>query len=217
MGRLSEPVTDLSRPLTDSAGIPAGSSSSPTRHSRKSTRRFVRPGMSHVKGDTTTPLLELSIPELVNDTVRNYSKRTAVVFCGQGIRKTWQEFAADIDRLAAGFLALGLKKGDRLGIWSPNRYEWLLTQFATARTGVILVTINPAYKISELKHVLETAGCKAIIMAQQFKSSNYVEMFLQLKVNVSTSEFSEAGLPKLKHAIIIHNQDRHETPAGMHA
>ncbi len=217
MSKLGKPITDLSNPLIDYSIIPACSSSSSGSHGQKSTRKFVRPGMSHVKGDTTTPLLELSIPELVNKTVRNHPQRTAVVFCDQDIRKTWQEFAADIDRLAAGFLALGLKKGDRLGIWSPNCYEWLLTQFATARTGVILVTINPAYKISELGHVLETSGCKAIIMAQQFKSSNYVEMFLQLKVDTSTSEFPDYGLPKLKHAIVIHNQGQNDTPAGMHA
>lgn len=217
MNKLNEPITDLSQPLTGHATTPGRSSSSARSHDHESPRRFVRPGISHVKGDTTTPLLELPIPELVNETVRNHSKRTAVVFCEQDIRKTWQEFAADIDRLAAGFLALGLKKGDRLGIWSPNRYEWLLTQFATARTGVILVTINPAYKVSELEHVLETSGCKAIVMAQQFKSSNYVEMFLQLKASTSTSGFSDCSLPKLKHAIIIHNQDQNETPTGMQA
>ncbi len=217
MTKLSEPITDLSKPLIDHLAIPVGSSSSSMTHSQKSIRKFVQAGMSHVSGDTTTPLLELSIPELVNETVRNHSKRTAVVFCDQDIRKTWQEFATDIDRLAAGFLALGLKKGDRLGIWSPNRYEWLLTQFATARTGVILVTINPAYRISELKHVLETSGCKALVMAQKFKSSNYVEMLLQLKVNAFTSGSSKSSLSNLEHAIIIQNQDQSEIPVGMYA
>ena len=91
--------------------------------------------MSHVFGATDEPLLSKTIPEVLAETVAAWSDRDAAIFPQQNIRWTWTEFAAEIDRLASGLLALGTKKGDRVGIWSPNRVEWLLTQFATARIG----------------------------------------------------------------------------------
>ena len=94
----------------------------------------------------------------------------------KAIRWTWAEFAARVDALAGGLLRLGLGKGDRLGIWAPNRAEWLLTQFATARIGVILVNINPAYRVFELEFALRKTGCTALILAERFKSSDYVGM-----------------------------------------
>jgi len=160
-------------------------------------------------------MLESTIPELVSETVCAHPERTAIVFCDQGIRKTWLGLSKDIDRLAAGFMALGLRKGDRLGIWSPNRYEWLLTQFATARTGLILVTINPAYKVAELQHVLKTSGCKALVMAQQFKSSDYVDMYQQMQAGTPETQTLESRLPDLQHAILIQNQVQNEMPSGM--
>ena len=111
--------------------------------------------MSHVQGSTEEPLLEQTIPELIATTVSKHANRDAVVFADRGIRWSWQQFSNEIDRLAAGFLALGLQKGERLGVWSPNRPEWVLTQFATARLGIILVAINPAFRSAELAHVLK--------------------------------------------------------------
>ncbi|MEK9721793.1 MAG: AMP-binding protein, partial [Quisquiliibacterium sp.] len=93
---------------------------------------------------------------------------------------TWRELQADVDRVAAGLLALGLAKGDRIGIWAPNRYEWLLTQFATARIGLILVNVNPAYRIAELEYALNKVQCKAIITAASFKTSDYLKMLRDL-------------------------------------
>ena len=89
--------------------------------------------------------------------------RDAAVFVEQDKRFTWDELAETVDALAAGLLALGLKKGDRIGIWSPNRWEWLLTQFATARIGLVLVNINPAYRLTELEYALNKVGCSALI------------------------------------------------------
>ena len=108
-------------------------------------------GMSHVIGDTSEPLNEETIPELFARTVSSFPAAGSCGFSAQNIRWNWAEFAEQVDRLAGGLLRLDVKKGDRVGIWSPNRVEWLLTQFATARIGAILVCINPAYRPYELE------------------------------------------------------------------
>ncbi len=215
MNKLGKPIEDLSLPLFDYSILSDSIVSTSRTQTRKQNRKFIQYGQSHVKGDTSVPLLESTIPELVSETVRVHADRIAVVFCDQDIRKTWLDLSKDIDRLAAGFMALGLKNGDRLGIWSPNRYEWLLTQFATARTGLILVTINPAYKVAELRHVLKTSGCKALMLAQQFKSSDYVGMYQQIQAGTTETGTLESSLPDLQHAILIQNQLQNEIPSGM--
>lgn len=133
-------------------------------------------GLSHVAGDTSEPLLELTIPQLLARTVRDNGSREAAVFVEQGKRFTWDEFAAVVDECAAGFLAIGLERGDRVAMWSPNRWEWLVTQFATARVGLILVNINPAYRLAELEYALNKVGCRAIVTAASFKTSDYLGM-----------------------------------------
>ena len=133
-------------------------------------------GRSQVRGATQPPLSDLTIPELLAQTAARFGDRPAAIFREQGIRWTWAEFAAEVDALAAGLQGLGLRKGDRLGIWSPNRSEWVVTQFATARIGVILVNINPAYRLFELEYALELSGCRAIVSAERLKTSQYLEM-----------------------------------------
>ena len=177
-------------------------------------RHFVTPDMSHVRGRTDSPLLELTIPELLARTVELHGAREAAVFPAQGIRWTWEEFAAQVDRLAGALMQLGFVKGDRIGIWSPNRYEWLLTQFATARIGAILVCVNPAYRPSELEFALNKVGCKGLITAQAFKSSDYIGMLRDLAPELDTAEpgrLDAARLPHLKTVIAMGP----ETPAGM--
>ncbi|MDA0704259.1 MAG: AMP-binding protein [Proteobacteria bacterium] len=139
-----------------------------------------RDGRSWVSGPTETPLRFMTIPQMLRDCVSRFGRRDAVIIPEQRIRRSYDEFAHDVDELAAGFLALGLGKGDRVGIWSPNRYEWLLTQFATARIGLILVNINPAYRLTELEYALNKVGCGALVAAQSFKSSEYMKMIRQL-------------------------------------
>ena len=99
-------------------------------------------GKSYVKGVVHPPLVNTIISKLLRDTAKNYGDREALIFPNH--RLTYLDFDNKVDALAKGFLTLGLKKGDRLGIWAPNRLEWVLTQFATARIGVVLVNINPA-------------------------------------------------------------------------
>ncbi|MFK7881644.1 AMP-binding protein [Roseobacter sp.] len=138
--------------------------------------RLPQSGLSHVCGCTDQPLIEATIPQMLADTASRFPDREAAVFLAEGIRWTYSTFATEVDRLAGGLLRLGVTAGDRVGIWSPNRSEWLLTQFATARIGAILVCINPAYRKHELTHALTLSGCKALVTARSFKSSKYVKM-----------------------------------------
>ncbi|MGX9146416.1 AMP-binding protein [Mesorhizobium sp. 128a] len=156
---------------------------------------FIAPidGRAHVSGERTPPLLDKTIPELFSDTVSKYATQDAAVFVGQDKRFTWSELSDTVDTLAAGFLALGLEKGDRVGIWSPNRWEWLVTQFATARIGLILVNINPAYRLTELEYALNKVGCKALVTAASFKTSDYLGM-----IETLAPELAEAVPGKLK-------------------
>lgn len=163
-------------------------------------------GLSYVRGDHAVELDRATIPQLLKRAVKNHGANTALVFSDAGIRKTYEEFDADVDALATSFLALGLDKGDRVGIWSPNRYEWLLTQFATARAGLILVCINPAYRISELEYALNKVSCKALVLAEQFKSSDYIGMITTLAPELETSKggaLRAEKLPHLAHVILI--------------
>ena len=139
-----------------------------------------RNGLSYVRGPSRPPLEYITIPQFLREAAARFGSRDAVVFCEQGLRLSYYEFDRAVDELASGLLALGLNKGDRVGIWSPNRLEWVLTQFATARVGLILVNINPAYRLAELEYSLNKVGCKALISAKSFKGSDYVGMIRKL-------------------------------------
>jgi fatty-acyl-CoA synthase len=137
-----------------------------------------------VRGAIDASLSDLTISELFAGTVARFPDRLAVVFREQGVRWTWRELQDEVDRFAAGLQTLGLKRGDRIGIWSPNRAEWVVTQFATARLGLILVNINPAYRLTELEHALRVSGCRAVVSAVQLKTSKYLEMLQTVRPNL---------------------------------
>ncbi|SOY43573.1 AMP-binding protein [Cupriavidus taiwanensis] len=161
-------------------------------------------GLSHVRGDTSIALSEQTVPALLAQTVAAFPEREAVVFREQGVRWNWREFAEAIDALAGGLHALGLVRGDRVGIWAPNRVEWLVTQFATARLGLVLVNINPAYRLAELEYALNKVGVKAIVAAEAFKTSRYLDMLQALAPELATSAPGtlQAGrLPSLRWVI----------------
>ncbi len=147
-----------------------------------STRPGITPanGISHVAGPTDRPLVDATIPGFLAEVVRRHSSRTAATFCQTGDRWSYADFARKVDRLAAGLLSIGIYRGERVGIWSPNRPEWLLVQFATARIGAILVTINPAYRATELEYALTKVGIKALILAPQFRGSDYMAMLASI-------------------------------------
>ena len=131
---------------------------------------------SHTAGSTEVPLLEETIGANLERAVASFPDREALISRHQGVRYTYSELNAAVDEVARGLLALGLGHGDRLGIWSPNCAEWVLIQFATAKIGVILVNVNPAYRTSELEYALRQSGCRVLIAAPAFKSSDYVAM-----------------------------------------
>jgi len=139
-------------------------------------------------GEGTGQLLYETIGTVFDRVVDAHSEATALVVCHQDIRWTWGEFRDEVDRLAAGLVALGIEPGDRVGIWGPNSYEWVLTQFATARIGAILVNVNPAYRLFELEFALRKTGCKAVVAAEKFKSSEYLHMLNTLVPEIASCE-----------------------------
>ena len=143
---------------------------------------------SHAVGSVDQPLLEETIAANLERTVAAYPDREALVSRHQGIRYTYAELDAAVDEVARGLLALGLERGDRLGIWSPNRAEWVLIQYATAKIGVILVTVNPAFRTSELEYVLSQSGCRMLVAATSFKTSDYVAMVDEVAPSVPNLE-----------------------------
>ena len=165
-----------------------------------------RDGLSHVAGEPAPPLGNETIPQALGEAVSRHGRRRAVVLPQEGLTLTYEEFDRQVDALAAGLLALGLGKGDRVGIWSPNRLEWILTQFATARFGAILVNINPAYRPFELEYALNAVGCRALIAAEAFKSSRYIDMLRELAPELETCEpgrLRSSRLPHLEIAIAM--------------
>ena len=124
-------------------------------------------------GPTAVPLLEETIPQNLARTVAEHGDRDALVSVEQGLRYSYSEFAAEVDRVARGLMATGVAQGDRVGIWSPNYAEWVLVQYATARIGAILVTINPAYRSSELEYVLNQSGTSVLVAVDSLMTSDY--------------------------------------------
>jgi fatty-acyl-CoA synthase len=132
--------------------------------------------LSYANGISNTPLLGETIGANLERAVARFPDREALVARHQGLRFTYEAFNEAVDVVAKGLLALGLEVGDRVGVWSPNCAEWVLVQYATAKTGLILVNINPAYRTSELAYALGQSGCRVLVAAPSFKDSDYAAM-----------------------------------------
>ena len=160
---------------------------------------------SYVRGNNGQPLIGKTIGALLDEVSATDGSREALVAAHQKIRWTYSELKSRSDAFASGLLALGLEPGDRVGIWSPNCAEWTIAQFATAKAGLILVNINPAYRLSELEHVLRAVGCRALITAARFKTSDYIAMIRELvpELGSSKGEMHSSRLPELRHVISI--------------
>jgi len=161
---------------------------------------------SHVKGATEPPLIEHSIGDALALAADRWGERDALVSVGQGIRWNFAELLERSDAFAAGLLALGLNPGDRIGIWAPNCVEWTLTQFAAARAGLILVTINPAYRLSEVEYTVNKVGLSALVAATSFKTSDYPAMIEELAPEIAASapgDLRAKRLPTLRSLILI--------------
>jgi fatty-acyl-CoA synthase len=161
---------------------------------------------SYAHGRAAVTLLGDTIGARLEKTAAEHGEREALVVVHQNVRWTFADLNARAEAFAAGLLALGLQPGDRVGVWSPNNAEWILAQYATAKAGLILVNINPAYRVSELEYVLNKVGCRALVTAQRLKTSDYVAMLNTLAPELATAapgKLSAARLPHLEVLIAI--------------
>lgn len=169
-------------------------------------RSVIRTIPSYVHGTSTTPLSGETIGGLFDRICNIHAGNEALVVCHQQIRWTWSELAERVEACAAGLLSVGLEPGDRVGIWSPNSAEWVITQFATARAGLILVNINPAYRPRELAYALNKTGCRALITAFEFKTSHYTEILKELAPEIGNCRWGDLRakvLPDLRFLVQI--------------
>nr|WP_231897645.1 AMP-binding protein [Ilumatobacter coccineus] len=160
--------------------------------------------LSIAAGPTDIPLLDTTIATNLAATVAAHGDREALVSCHQGVRWTYSEFGDRVHRLATGLLAAGLRRGDRVGLWSPNFAEWTLVQYATAELGVVLVNVNPAYRTHELTYALDQSGCRWLIAAPEFKTSDYRAM----------TDSVRPDLPALERAVFFWDDDWEQLCAG---
>ncbi|MCY4405306.1 MAG: AMP-binding protein [Rhodospirillaceae bacterium] len=172
-------------------------------------------GMSYVSGASGQPLLGLTIGGQLDQTAARFPDNEALVVPQQDVRWRYGTLAEKVDAFAAGLLALGLEPGDRIGIWSPNNSEWTVTQFAAAKAGLILVNINPAYRLTELEYALNKVECRALVTAEAFKSSRYIEMLNRLAPELADARpgaLKAATLPHLETVVRLGT----ETTPGMY-
>lgn len=166
--------------------------------------------LSYSQGLATQPLLYETIGRAFDRIVDTHPSRTALISRHQKIRLSYRQFREQVDGMAAGLVALGLEPGDRVGIWSPNCAEWAVTQFASAKAGLILVNINPAYRPQELEYCLNKVGCKALITAAKFKTSDYIGMLCDLAPELAKSapgNLNAKSLPELRSVVRIDDDE----------
>jgi fatty-acyl-CoA synthase len=167
--------------------------------------------LSYAHGGSAAPLRHETIGVCFDHAAARWPDREAFVVCDQGARFSFAEMKRAVDQLAAGLIALGLQPGDRVGIWSPNNAAWVLTQYATAKAGLIMVNINPAYRLAELEYALNKVECRALITADRFKTSDYLGMLRALAPEIDTSapgQLQSGRLPHLR--LLIHIADTDE-------
>uniref|UniRef100_A0A8C6LMB7 Medium-chain acyl-CoA ligase ACSF2, mitochondrial n=1 Tax=Nothobranchius furzeri TaxID=105023 RepID=A0A8C6LMB7_NOTFU len=161
---------------------------------------------SYAHGTSSMSLLGDTVGGALLKSVERWPDKEALVFLEDGVRKTFAEFLKDVDQAAAGLLALGLRKGDRLGMWGPNTYEWVLFQFATAKAGIILVSVNPAYQLQEVEFALRKVGCKAVVCPTEFRTQKYCDMLRKICPEIESSTpgaIKSARLPELRSVIVL--------------
>jgi len=156
---------------------------------------------SYTSGSSDMPLLGITIGDMFDQTVARYGDNEALIVRHQSIRYTYRQLKAQVDRCARALMALGAQKGDRVGIWAPNCAEWTIVQLASAKIGAILVNVNPSYRLHEVEYALNQSGCAFLVIAPQFKTSDYTQMVYDLAPELASAEVAElrAGrLPELR-------------------
>jgi fatty-acyl-CoA synthase len=169
---------------------------------------MTRQQLSYAHGLSTTPLVNDTLGGVLDKAAARWPDREAVVVCDQNARLTFAELRREADRLAAGLIALGLKPGDRVGLWSPNNCDWVISQYAVAKAGLILVNLNPGYRTAELEYALNKVECRALITADQFKTSNYIGLLRELAPELdqcAPGALRAARVPRLTTVIHMHD------------
>ena len=166
---------------------------------------------SFVHGVSDTPLIFKTIGNLLDEAAASYAGKQAIVVRHQEVRLSYSELNERVNCVAGNLLSKGIEPEDRVGIWSPNNLQWVVTQFATAKIGAILVNINPAYRISELEYVLNKVSCKALVLAEQFKSSDYVSMLMSLAPELGECDAGDLHaeqIPALRTVICLGDEEQ---------
>ncbi|HEX6799353.1 MAG TPA: AMP-binding protein [Ktedonobacterales bacterium] len=159
---------------------------------------------SYVNGTSDIPLIGMTIGDAFDRTVARFPDRDALISRHQGLRYTWTQFQDEVNRFARGLMALGIQKGDRVGIWSPTHAEWAITQYGCAKIGAILVNVNPAYRVHELEYALNQSGCNTLVLAPSFRTTSYLEMLQTLAPELARcapGQLDSHTLPALRHVI----------------
>src|ERR1041385_718168 len=163
--------------------------------------------LSYAHGTANVPLIGETIGDFLDEVARKVPNNEALVSVFENRRITYTQFVDEVNRLARALLALGLEKGERVGMWSTNNTAWVLTQFATAKIGAILVTINPAYRTYELDFALRQSECNVLISAERFKDDEYLPMLQELVPELSSRKANEnissARFPHLREIIFL--------------
>ncbi len=167
---------------------------------------------SHVQGSSDQPLIEKTIGKFFDEVCQQYASHEALVVRHQDCRLTYSELKTQVDAVACGLLRLGLQRGERIGIWSPNNREWVLTQFAAAKAGLVLVTINPAYRRAELEYALNKASCRALVLSPSFKQSNYLEILSHLAPELTSCEPAKLSAKRLASLQMVIRLGNEQTP-----
>ncbi|WP_148861629.1 AMP-binding protein [Marinobacter fonticola] len=167
---------------------------------------------SYTSGTSETPLLGMTIGDMLDRTAAQFPDTEALVALHQDIRWTYQEFLQKVNEAARAFMAIGVERGDRVGIWSPNRYEWTVTQFATAKIGAILVNINPAYGVHELEYALNLSGLRFLVTADSFKASDYRGMIYELVPELKASQPGQVKAQRVEKLEGVINLDTDSHP-----
>jgi len=160
--------------------------------------------LSYSRGATDSPLIELTIGDLLDQVAARHPDNEALVSVHQDLRYSYQELLQQVDQCARALMAIGLRQGDRIGIWAPNCAEWTILQFASSKVGAILVNINPSYRLNELEYALTQSGCSALVIAEKFKTSDYTEMVRSLAPeldDVQPGGLRATRLPELRSVI----------------
>ncbi|WP_280954691.1 AMP-binding protein [Paludibacterium denitrificans] len=156
---------------------------------------------SYVHGASAQPLLGQTIGQFFDEACQRFASYEALVVRHQSIRWTYAELGEQVTRLACSLMRLGLQPGERIGLWSQNNTEWVLMQFATAKAGLVLVNLNPAYRKAELEYALNKVSCRALVLSPRFKSSNYIDILNEL-----VPELAECPAGQLRSGVVPHLQ-----------